>query len=331
VAHARMGWWIAMMLIACAGGCGKDPPPRGGRDAGTRPDTGPPPGRDAGPDGGPSATDPAVLARAAVVLSSCLGGSAGARLLDALGTVTAPSGLGHLLREHAVCLATTGTGCDALDTCLGIELDVPGECTAGCDGTTAVICGASHVRWRCADTGLTCAEGQCLADGAACTESACEGDVPRVCLGTVAERGPSCAEHALDCVHPLGEGVDGGVAAAAGCRGPGGDCTSTVKTTLSIDFLSDAIECVDADRIATCINDGRHEMACSDLLPGLSCRTTSDVERLPFCGLSNECNPLTAVVEYCSGTELVVCNLGRLDRVSCSRLGFSRCTTGRCA
>ncbi len=313
---------ILVVLLVAWAGCGNDVPRRGERDSGARPDSGPPPSRDAGSDAGPSADDPATLARAAVVMSSCIGGSAGVLLFQAYGSAAPPSYLSSLLREHAVCLATEGTGCEAIDTCLGIELDVSGECTPGCEGDTAVLCGAGHVRWDCADVGLAWVDGTCVADDDTCTESACDGDRPLVCTDGVPERGPDCAAYGLSCAPPA--------AGDPGCTGGGEACEAMVAATTTIEWFEDSIECVDRETLASCVNGGTHEIACADIARGMTCRTTSAVEMRAYCGLANECDPFTTVVEFCSGDDVPVCNAGRLDRVSCFDLGFTRCASGHC-
>lgn len=320
----RLAPCIAALLVAAAAGCGGDDVPRRGeRDSGARPDTGPPPGRDAGADAAPDPDDPALLARAAVVISSCLGGSAGALLFDAYGSVAAPGSFPKLLRDHAVCLATAGTGCDALDTCLGLELDVPGECVPGCDADGAAsYCGSGHVRWRCADVGLACIGGECVADGGDCTDTTCEGGVPVVCTDGTAARGPDCGAHGLVC--EMAAGAD------PGCRGGGEACEPATETSVTVQWFDNSIECAGGDTLVTCINGGRYELACADIADGMRCRTTTDVDARAFCGLANECNPFTTVVEYCSGDDVSVCNAGRLERVSCFDLGFERCVSGSC-
>lgn len=313
-----LGLVLATMVAV---GCGDDVPRRGERDSGVRPDSGTGPFDAGSRDGG---VDPGtVLARGAVVVSSCLGGSAGALLLSAYGSVRPESGLSELLREQGTCLAEARSGCDAVDACLGIELDVPGECVAGCDGSTAILCGGGrHVRWRCADLGFTCVDGGCVPAEEACSASACDGSVPVICTDGVATRGPDCAPLGLDCAL-----LDDGTPA---CAGRGEACTPTVSEPPAVDFFGNAIECADREHLASCVHGGRHEIACADVLDGMTCRTTTEMTPRAFCGLSSECNPLTVVVEFCTGDEVTVCNAGRLDRVSCIELGFERCISGRC-
>jgi hypothetical protein len=254
-------------------------------------------------------------------MSSCLGGSASVLLSDAYGVRAPESSFGELLRTHAVCIATTGGGCDAVDACLGIELDVPGDCTPGCDGEVAVLCGAGHVRWRCADLGLACIDGVCAVSGAACSDDACAGSSPVRCLMGTAQTGPDCTAFDSTCATPTGPSA---------CVGRGEACTETASTTNTIDFFDNGVECVDGDTLAACINGGRAEVACDALAPGTTCRTTSEVMPRAFCGRGNACNPFTTVVEFCSGNDIAVCNAGRLQTVRCLDLGFSGCTTGRC-
>ena len=294
-----MGIVVATSLLASAGCGGDDTPARGERDAGIRPDSGPPPGRDAGRDAGPSADDPRTLARAAVVMSSCLGGSAGELLFTAYGAVAPPNALSTLLRQHAVCIVTEGGGCAAIDACLGIELDVSGECTAGCDGDVAVFCGGGHVRWRCVE------------------------DRPLVCVDGAATLGPACGEHGALCDDTVLDGEPG-------CVGTGETCTSEVESSEIVAYSANAIECVDDAQLAACINGKRQEVFCDDLFTGTRCRTTSEAMPRAYCGLSTECNPFTTVVEFCTDRSVAVCNAGRLENVSCESLGFARCNTGHC-
>lgn len=319
----------AMRVVACLfllvllAACGDENMiRRGDRDAGNQPrDAGPPPGRDGGPDGGPTPDQSDVVGQAAIVMSSCLGGAAGPLLLSAYGTEAGPNALPELLLQNAVCLATNGGGCDAVDACLGIELEVAGDCTAGCDGDVAVLCGASHTRWRCADVGLSCVGGQCVDDAGSCIDpGSCDGQTPVQCVMGLGQRGPDCAANGLSC--STGSGVPA-------CAGAGAACTPDTTTTDSIDWFGNAIECMDGT-LSTCINGMQHDVACSDILPSMTCRMTSDIDMRPFCGIGNACNPFTSVVEFCSGNDIQVCNAGRLQSVRCADLGFTRCATGRC-
>ena len=264
-----------------------------------------------------------TLARAAVVMSSCLGGSAGELLFAAYGTVAPPNALATLLKEHAVCIVSEGGGCAALDACLGIELGVDGECTAGCDADTAVFCGGGHTRWRCADVGLACVDGNCVPPADACTDSGCVEDRPLVCTDGAAALGPVCGDHGALCDAAAAGGEPG-------CMGTGETCTSEVESSEAIVYSANAIECVDDTQLAACINGARHEVFCDDLFAGARCRTTSEVMPRAYCGLSTECNPFTTVVEFCTDREVAVCNAGRLENVSCESLGFARCNTGHC-
>jgi hypothetical protein len=323
----------AMLLYATLAACGGDDRPKAERDAGPPPDTGVMPPRDAGPT--PATPDPAMLAKAAVVARSCLGafagepvGSATSLLMRIYGTVGARTALPRLMRDQAACIAAAGTGCDAIGTCLGIEFPTSPDCVPGCDRETAVFCDGGHARWRCGSVGLTCdpVSGTCVTP-TACTMPACVDDRPVGCTGTVADPRDLCGDYGLAC-----ELAGGGPA----CTSTGEACTSG-SDGFDIQWFYDpeaiespAIECVDADTLATCVGGARHELPCATVAAGMRCRMTTDVMPRFFCGLGTSCNPFTPVGEACSGNAVPVCNAGRLDAVSCTELGFTRCMLGRC-
>ena len=329
----RIRCFAAVLCAAAALGCGDDDRPSADRDAGPPPDTGTTLPRDAGP--GPVTADTETMARAAVLVRSCIGafagqpvGSATSILMQIYGTIGPRTEIARLIRDQAECLATAGTGCEAISTCLGVEFPATPDCAPGCDGETAVFCEGGHARWRCSSVGLRCdaASGTCVAP-VPCTEAACMEERPIGCTDTVSDPRDVCTEYGLTCA--VTDGMAGCVATGEACTtgGDGFDVRWFYDPTTG---QSPATACLDADTLTTCVAGARHDLPCAQIADGMRCRMTSDVTPSFFCGLGNTCNPFTAAGELCTGDAVPVCNAGRPQNVDCIALGFTRCMLGRC-
>jgi len=297
---------------------------------------------DAGAPVAPS-RDPRVLAAAAVLLSSCVDnedlyyhldlapqpiGSAAALLLAVYGSAPTPVSLGGLVRDHAECLATTANGCNAVETCLGLDLTPEGDCVPGCDGNTIVRCDISTgaLRWNCDAVGLTCSDVERTCVAPPCTETGCmEGRPTRCEDGGVATVGTVCSDYGLDC-----QTTDAGL---PHCEAAGDACSGGFSGGTAVVWMfGRAGECIDRGTLPVCVDRAMHALACDAVAAGMTCRRSSDSELSGyFCGLAGDCNPFGVETEYCrAGAEVGVCNAGRLDFVSCYDLGFRECVVGGC-
>jgi hypothetical protein len=137
---------------------------------------------------------------------------------------------------------------------------------------------------------------------------------PLTCDHGLVHHGPDCAALGLRCD-------------AGACHGQGEQCKSDPpESEYRVDYVG--ISC-EADVLHACVAGASHDLDCTALAPGSSCR---EVEGIRFCGLGAECVPgnqlgyeQTGTAIACEGTVLSFCNAGRIDRIDCRDLGFESC------
>jgi hypothetical protein len=173
----------------------------------------------------------------------------------------------------------------------------------------------------CAKLGLKCDP---LAVCAETKASVCESETfkgscgddqqPLTCNDHYVERGPDCAALGLRCA----EGV---------CKGAGEACTFFgPERQYRVEYP--ARGCA-GNALQACVGGARHEVDCSALGPGFSCR---ERDGKFFCGLAAECMPgnhpdadQRGSEVTCNGSTIKFCNAGRWDQVDCKALGFRDC------
>lgn len=221
------------------------------------------------------------------------------------------------------CVATAGGGCGALEQCLGVTVDRGGPCERSCDGNVYTGCD-DQLRFRmdCGRLGLVCdPENACTdqpltetCDWDTFVES-CEDGRPVYCSDYVAQ-GPVCAEHGLVCgAAPDDQG--------AVCRGPEGECETSSWGPGNLE--GQGVSCA-GSTLTDCVNGGRITRDCAAMGTGFGCFSIEDPDLDDtqfYCGLGAECLADRRVT--CEGTTALVCNLGKIDRIDCTALGFTGC------
>ena len=338
--------WIAGCCALLVGaGCGDD----GGSlldagadgspsvDSSTNVDSG-----NGGPDLGMSGEHPtaAEISRAAVVFASCVPDDGPSSFMrNYYFQSTEPDYL-PIEADMIRCLANTGGGCDAVETCMGITIDDGGPCSESCDGNTFTVCD-DELRFRidCGLYGATCdADEGCLLGplGEECDydtfEASCEDGRPSYCSGGTVSLGVPCDELGLSCV------LDDSFGSDAYCIGGEGTCDGESQSSNGYELRVGT--CVSDEQLQVCANDGLHTVTCSDFHPSLSCQTTSDGS---FCARGNACDtycdrsnpdcdndPFASREVTCEGTEVVLCDMGEIVRIDCADLGFTGCSRFGC-
>jgi hypothetical protein len=270
-------------------------------------------------------SDADLVAKAAVALGSCVPDDRPDGWLNLwLSRVYAPGETNNRFLGAAKCLATTGGGCIAVRTCLGLTVDQSGPCDRACSGNVATECdGNTRFVSDCSKLGQQCVSGRCKPNGAACDATsyvdACVDGVPSVCSNAVVRKGPKCADFGLACGASSPTPPSTPV-----CRGAGAACSATYGP-YSIDFGA-GLGC-DGSKLRACVGNQEATVDCAALGKGFSCQTASGAY---FCGLASECNPLAAKgTDTCDGTSVVVCEAGKIQRVDCRSLGFTGCDATR--
>jgi len=277
----------------------------------------------------PGPKDPDATLRAAIFMGSCVPDDGVQRFLNRFYTrLGGPPGEPEL-DDYLPCFASKTNGCQAIEECLGIKVDLSGPCAPTCTGNVLKVCDDQLAFTQdCSKLGLTCsqAEGECVSStpaGPTCDfdtfQEVCQDGAPRICSGTEVS-GPVCADYGLACK----EAPFGGVA----CLGTGASCTSTTVSPLYVNF-DEGIAC-DGTALRTCVSGGEHAVECNTLGTGFTCQTMGAAN---FCGLSNTCDPNAGNDSTCEGDSVVVCNAGRVDKIDCKTLGFTGCnaTWGTCS
>jgi hypothetical protein len=268
--------------------------------------------------------DPATLARAAVVVASCIPDDGINRNLAYMWTQPGGPRVWHRFAYAAECLASFGQGCGAVEACLGWSIvESLGDCTPECDGAVFSAC---EETWRftvdCSKVGLGCdLDAMCSSEPSeSCEEGTfvrtCGDDgQPVFCNDGAVFRGPDCATHGLTC-------------SAGYCAGTGADCQGEYPDFQGGVYF-DGSAC-DEDELTACVAGKIATRDCSSAGPGFGCQ---DVNGVQFCGLASECLPgeepgasdQSGSPISCEGDTVVFCNAGRIDRVDCTSLGFTGC------
>jgi hypothetical protein len=248
----------------------------------------------------PGSRDPKVLARAAVVVGSCIADDGIDRNLDAMwASIVNHARYWDRLALQADCLAGSKCGCGAVETCIGFEAKEGAAAAAPkCSGSTFSLCEeASPGRFACVNV-------DCAAVGLTCDPDALCSRPPNTTCGAA-----DCAAVGLTCA--ADQCVGGGAACSGGAASPEGD------------FRPEGLSCSGA-MMDACVGGKRATLDCSKLGPGFACQTVSGQF---FCGLGSECLPGNAgpTAVKCEGNTVVFCNAGRVDRVDCKSLGFTGC------
>jgi hypothetical protein len=193
--------------------------------------------------------------------------------------------------------ALAAADCDAAVSCFGAGA-APTECAGGtdarCDGDVLRECDSGRqleLARDCAAEGLSCRlndfdQAHCARPGA-CTEDACDGDVPVHCFGGISVPWAPCSP---------GRCVDD--AGSAQCAGEAEPCDGSV------------FRC-DGDVAVSCRGGFIHREPCR---PG-ACRTDDGARCIP----TGDCTP------RCEGTSVVRCVGATLERYDCTEWGFSGC------
>jgi hypothetical protein len=280
----------------------------------------------------PGSRNPAVLARAAVVVGSCLPDDGVDRNL---------ADMWHVAWNHAQfferaalqadCLASAKGGCDAVKTCLGWDLKygTKAGCQA-CAGTVATLCETEasgqtlRLSTDCAAVGMVCdaLAGCSEAPTTACVSTiftpACDGaGRPESCVNGFTSDAvllqSECGKLALSCAG--GQCVGSGAVCAGGEAGPEGQLAPF------------GLACA-GTQLDACVAGHHQTIDCAAQGPGFSCQTFAGDS---FCGLASECvpgnEPGAVGANKCEDSKtLVLCNAGRIDRVDCQSLGFTACS-----
>jgi hypothetical protein len=278
----------------------------------------------------PGSRDPKVLARAAVVVGSCIADDGIDRNLDYMWASSVNHGrYWNRTAMQADCLAAAHCGCGAVEYCLGWEQRQG-------SGASAPICTGSNFTWcdEPAPGRFVCLSVDCAAVGLTCDENAICVEAPvRACV--VANAGQmSCngVGRVNLCSTGLADGATlvgaadcpaAGLACIDGqCVGSGAACTANVFSSEG-DLRLAGLSCSGA-MMDACVGGKHATIDCSKVAPGFTCQTFSGQS---FCGLGSECLPgnLGPTAAKCEGNMVVFCNAGRVERVDCTSLGFTGC------
>ncbi|MRG93861.1 hypothetical protein [Polyangium spumosum] len=297
-----------------AGGTGGAGGAGGSGGSGTTPDP-------AGPK------DPGAALKAAIFVGSCVPDDGIQRVLNRFHTERGtPDELA--LTNYTQCFAEKANGCQAVEECLGVKIDLSGPCMPTCTGDVLKVCDDQLAfTVDCSKVGTTCseAEGNCVGaamPGPTCDpgsfQASCQDGAPRVCNGSEVS-GPVCADYGLTCK----DAPFGGVA----CLGTGATCQTDLVGPLEINY-DKGLAC-DGTALRACVNGGEHAIECGTLVTGFTCQTMGVAN---FCGLANECDPTPGNDTTCEGDSVVICNAGKIEKIDCKSLGFTSCnaTFGTC-
>lgn len=349
---------VVLGLIAIAA-CGSEegapasvPGPDAAIEAGT---DAPPSGADGAVDAGdgaaplPTAGD---LARAAILLASCHGGSGPfgdlaasgqepSELLYFMQTVLVDEPRNAKVRAELACLGAKTNGCKAIEECMGTTIDQEPCNALTCNGDVLERCVSSRrLRIDCArleqrcEPGVGCIDKNASPCGGGFTETCTDGRVVSCRKGFLVQ-GPKCDQFVqLSC----GVTAPGGTPQAS-CTGVGAACTGGVKQSgevIAIDaYFTNAARC-ESGSLVTCFAGKEAKLACNTLVAGHTCQTASfDGRNLSYCGRGTACVPGEPRSQLggrptCDGDDYVICNGGIHERISCKALGFATCNGERC-
>lgn len=276
------------------------------------------------------AKNPSDVLKAAVIIGSCVPDDGIVRNLIRMYTQRGRTGELEL-SNFSKCVAAAGGGCAAIETCMGLTIDVApmAGCTAACDGDKLTACGdGMKFSVDCSKFDLACSvtEADCvpktlgtICDWGTYVES-CKNGAPLLCGGLQTEiSGPVCADYGLTCKVDMN---------AAVCVGSGAACQPASTTGREIDY-SQGVGC-NGTKLTTCMNGFLHDVDCGTLATGFTCQTVGTIS---FCGQAAECAQNDGVKSMCEGDNVVVCNAGKLEKVDCKSLGFTGCNAmhGTCS
>lgn len=324
------GFWGAGVLlplsVVIGGGCSS-----GGAAAEMGGACTPPPAAGAGWNLGHGPLDPAAVAKAAVMIASCVPDDDPHTYFKDWYFVRGDRH-GRFL-SWVDCVAARSDGCQAVKDCLGVSFDLGGPCDVGCSGSVAQYCDDSlRLRADCAKLHARCEAGEgcvpCDA-GASCTSTTerCDGQTLVRCDGGREVQGHDCGALGLQCDTMLdftGEPY-------ATCRGPGAACSvDPLLGSAPLPHLhGDGCQ---GNTLTACVQGKLFDIDCGQIGVGFSCQS---FDGKPFCGLGSECDGSVSndsVDAVCDATKLVVCNAGVFTKVDCKAIGFSDCdpAIGRC-
>jgi hypothetical protein len=267
----------------------------------------------------PNVTDAYTMA--AIFLGSCVPNDSIGDFLNDAYWINGPDVKKIRVSDFVECLKDKQTGCTAVDECLGLKADFSGPCTASCTNNVLEACD-NQLRfvWDCSRVGLQCdAAKRFCTDGAPnpiCDStmfvSTCKDGAPSHCSAKEETLGPICAAHGTICKEAPVSG--------ALCTGPDAACTVPSFMATSISYTT-GIAC-EGSKLRACINGAEQVVDCSTVRSDFSCQTFGTTS---FCGIGNTCNPNLGEKTACEGSNVVICNAGRAEKVDCTALGFTNC------
>jgi hypothetical protein len=347
------GWAFGLAGLSCAIGlfafaCSSEEPSTGpttgGGDASSEGSTSPTGDGATNGDGsiatGPTTPlDPAVAARAALLIATCVSDDGVNRTLQQiyLERTTNP------YRSRAVleCLGAKTNGCAAITDCLGIAYSTDGGCgDASCAGNVYQECTSSfRLTVDCSKTARTCVAKPstycAAADEVECVESTtpgvCDGTTPISCVDGLLRRGQDCARFGATCGVLYTYGQTAG--SMTGCKGAGGSCTGTSNDD-AITARWEGQRCENG-KLVGCLSNGLATLDCAESAAGFTCFDSPDggTGATAYCGSAAECapkSPWNKVAATCDGTSVVMCNGGKIEKLDCTTLGFTGCNAGLC-
>lgn len=267
----------------------------------------------------PTELDPDVLARAAVVVGSCMPDDGVARNAGHIWNEHLGAPLfHHRLGAQLDCLANGACGCTAIEECLGIKraLAPAAGCAAQCAGDVLSGCeDEQQFVLDCGSLGQSCDESlNCVSEPAQACEGSeaptcsAEGEV-RYCSRGIWRTTP-CQSVGFSCLN--GE-----------CVGEGAACDASPDAS-EVELTGMACS---GDTLQACLGGRATTVDCTKQGPGFSCQSVSGTF---FCGLAAECAPPTPSgaampPASCDGNVLTFCSAGRIERLDCTTLGFTGC------
>ena len=278
----------------------------------------------------PGPKDPDLSAKAAVVLGSCLSDGGWYNPQIVIGEfyymIRGDNPSAEAIERTTHCLAEKADGCAGLERCFATtahRITGAEPCKGGCQpGNVYKSCIGQTIEMAtdCSRLGMECYPGGCspYPTRESCdptTADLCKDGIPWHCPTgyTYQWRGLSCGEHDLVCAVTL-EGPQ----PWSRCEGTGPVCDG-IFTGDDVQFVAFGCEGTTA---RACVSDHEHVFDCGELAKGFACQ---DMGSMYFqCGLAAECNMFTDQ-SVCDGNDVVLCNGGRVDRVSCTALGFEGC------
>jgi len=271
-----------------------------------------------------TALDPDLVARAAVVIGSCMPDDGVARNATHLwlSHLAAPRAYYRFV-DQLSCLANADCGCAAVEHCLGWSYrQAPTDCPITCKNDVFSGCDEDiQLSVDCARLGMHCDYQEiCVAEApAACQGSArscsAQGEVTYCDNGAL--RKTPCEALGFSCV-------------AGECVGGGASCGDGVGDTYEL-ALPIGTGCA-GTTLRACLGGQSTDIDCATRGPGFSCQSRDGSF---FCGLAAECVPANnysaadSTAATCDGTTLSFCNAGRLEHLDCTAFGFTGCDLDR--